>query len=179
MKPNTPKNQQGATLIEVLVTMVIVAIGLFGAAGLQLASIRYDQTAHLRTQALFELQQIRERMNANVDGIAAGGYLAAEAYASAGTAPAAPGCGLTGLPNCTAALAAQRDMRQWRLDLASDLPGGRGAIYAVTDYPSARDVIVMWNEKADSDDNGLGFSDANCPAPIVPGVRCLRMLLTP
>ena len=172
--------QKGVTLIEVLVTMVVVAVGLFGAAGLQLAAIRYDQTARFRTAALFELQQIRERMNANVDGVTAGGYLAEEDYASAATPADDPGCGLAGLPDCDAANAAQRDMRQWRLDLAQDLPGGRGAIYSVSTDPAARRVIVMWNEKSDSDDNGAGgATDLNCPTPRVGGVRCLAMEVTP
>ncbi len=75
--------QRGATLIEVLVTMLVVAIGLVGAAGLQLSSSRYQQTAHMRSQAVEAAQFIVEKMRVNNSAVTAGGYLAANGYAAA------------------------------------------------------------------------------------------------
>jgi type IV pilus assembly protein PilV len=40
------RRQLGATLIEVLVTMFVVAVALLGTAGLQIASTRYQQTTY-------------------------------------------------------------------------------------------------------------------------------------
>ncbi|MBK6293872.1 MAG: type IV pilus modification protein PilV [Rhodoferax sp.] len=102
--------QHGATLIEVLVTMLVVAIGLVGAAGLQLSSTRYQQTAHMRSQAVEAAQFIVEKMRVNNSAVTAGGYLAANGYAAA----ALPGpnvCSST--PPCNAMDAAQQDMSEW------------------------------------------------------------------
>lgn len=191
------KNQQGATLIEILVTMLVVAIGLLGAAGLQLAATRYQQTAQMRNQAVMQAQFITEKIKANNNAVIdatppnpTSTYLAPQAYAAATLAalPADPVCGLT--TACTSAQSAVKDMRDWRLSLQA-LPDGRGAIFPLTGAGgetdrTARQVIVMWQEKQQ---NEVGTAanpnpdpvpvDQGCPAPRVGGVRCLTVLVTP
>lgn len=194
------RSQAGATLLEVLITMLVVAVGLLGAAGLQLASTRFQQTSTVRTQALIQADFIIEKMrvnNANLRltnlAIAQANpetaYLAEDAYANANVLPDDPACGLTGLPDCTAAQAAQRDLREWRQSLARDLPGGRGSLFPVANggdtEPNARRVVVMWREKSESaTDNAAGAAavestDASCPAAAVAGIRCLNLWVTP
>ena len=192
-----PKSQQGATLIEILVTMLVVAIGLLGAAGLQLAATRYQQTAQMRGQALMQAQFIIEKIRANSNAViaatppnAASAYLAPQAYAAATLAalPADPGCGLA--TACTSAQAAVKDMRDWRASVQT-LPAGRGAVFPVIAAGGATDrtvrqVVVMWQEKQQ---NEVGTAanpdpdpvpvDPGCPAPRVGGVRCLTVLVTP
>jgi type IV pilus assembly protein PilV len=194
-----PIFQRGATLIEVLITLLLVAVGLLGAAGLQLASTRFQQTSSMRSQALIQADFIIEKMRvnnsnltlANLAAAAAApqtAYLAPDAYGAAAVEPADPGCGLNGQPICTAAQAAQRDLREWRQSLARELPGGRGALYPVgaggVVEPNARRVVVMWREKpqneTDSDANlGIDREDDSCPAPRVDGIRCLNLWVTP
>ncbi len=188
--PNRPSRaQQGSTLIEVLVTMLVVAIGLLGAAGLQLASTRYQQTAQMRSQGVVQAEFIAEKIRANSNaGIA---YLRPDAYANATLAalPADPGCGLTAQPDCTAAQAAIRDLRDWRLSLQQVLPGGRGSIFplanaGVTD-PITRQIVVMWQEKQQNEagtalvPNPLAAIDPTCPAPQIGGVRCFTFIVSP
>src|SRR5690606_9405787 len=107
-----------------------------------LASARYQQTSELRTQALHQADFIVEKMrvnNVNLTflNLAAAqadpdtAYLAPDAYNDATTLPTDPACGLASQPACTAADAAQRDLREWRLSLARDLPGGRGSLFPV------------------------------------------------
>lgn len=180
--------QQGSTLIEVLVTMLIVALGLLGAGGLQLASTRYQQTAVMRGQAVVQAQFIAEKMRANSSAI--GTYLTNDAYTAATIAalPADPACGMTAASTCTAAQSAAKDLRDWRRSLAS-MPGGRGSINSVTSGavtdPLARQVVVMWMEKLQneagtaSSPNPVATVDASCPTPRVAGVRCFTMLVTP
>ena len=210
MHPHTISNpslhqQKGASLLEVLITMLVVAVGLLGAAGLQLASTRYQQTSSVRTQALTQADFIIEKMRVNnatlrfntVAAAAAtpeGAYLAPDSYADAdpddGALPDDPACGLNAQPVCTAAQSAQRDLREWRQSLARELPGGRGALFAVATgagvtEPNARRVVVMWREKAQAaTDNVAGqaaveATDDSCPAPQVAGVRCLNLWVTP
>lgn len=180
--------QNGATLIEILVTMVIVAVGILGIAGMQLASARYQQGAVTRATATEHAQVIAERIRANgsvLNGATdSSSYRAENDYAAATVLPSNPTCGL-GLTACTPSESAERDLREWRQMLARELPGGRGSLYRVTNSdgtsdPSSRSVIVMWNEKAiDSDDNlGALPTDNNCPTPRVAGVRCLRINIT-
>jgi type IV pilus assembly protein PilV len=57
--------QTGMTLIEVLVTLVLVSVGLLGVAGLQLASLKTNQEAYARSQASVLAADILDRMRAN------------------------------------------------------------------------------------------------------------------
>jgi type IV pilus assembly protein PilV len=45
------KNQRGVTLIEVLITLLVLSIGLLGLAALQGFSLQAGQLSYLRTQA--------------------------------------------------------------------------------------------------------------------------------
>ena len=196
----TLRLQRGATLIEVLVTMLIVAVGLFGVAGLQLASVKFQQTSTLRSQALIQADFITEKMRVNNSLFRAANlpaaalapeqaYLAPNEYDAAGALPADPGCGLNGQPVCTPALAAQRDLREWKQSLARDLPRGRGSLFPVLNgaetEPNARRLVVMWREKAQAEtDNAAGlaaveFTDPECPEPRTAGIRCLNLWVSP
>lgn len=179
------QKQAGATLIEILITMVIVAVGILGIAGMQLASAKYQQGSISRITATTHAQVIAERIRANANVLNgatdASSYRAEDAYASATTLPNNPSCGLGGTA-CSSSESAQRDLREWRQMIARELPGGRGSIFRVTNLdgtsaPTSRSVIIMWNEKSsDSDDNlGAAPTDNNCPAPRVAGVKCLRV----
>lgn len=182
--------QNGSTLIEVLVTMLIVSFALLGVAAMQLTSVRTQQTAHLRDAAVNQVQMLAERIRTNSSVLGGAGfpaYLAANDYANAGTIPADPTCSANG-GTCTAAEAAQLDVREWRQNLARELPGGRGSIFPVANAAvppvtaaQARTVTVMWMEKAEGSDDNLGAppTDATCPTPLVAGVRCLSVVVTP
>lgn len=182
------QQERGATLLEVLITMLIVSFALLGIAGLQLASVRYQQTSHLRSTAITQVQIMAERIRTNANALSgsvdASAYRAANAYAAATTIPADPVCGL-GSTSCTSAQSAQRDLREWRQVLAQELPGGRGSLFTVTSglitSVGARTVTVMWTEKAQDSDDNLGSppTDSNCPAPRVGGVKCVSVVVTP
>ena len=66
--------QQGVGLIEVLVSLVIVSIGLLGAAALQATALRNNQGSYERTQTSILTQGIFDAMRANRDGVSANGY---------------------------------------------------------------------------------------------------------
>jgi type IV pilus assembly protein PilV len=60
-----PRRQRGFTMIEVLVSMGIVAIGLLGLAALEVTAQQAQAESYARTQALAMLQGMVERINAN------------------------------------------------------------------------------------------------------------------
>jgi type IV pilus assembly protein PilV len=69
------RNQQrGVSLVEVLVSVVIVTLGLLGAAALQANALRNNQGAYERTQTSILTQGIFDAMRANLAGVDSNGY---------------------------------------------------------------------------------------------------------
>lgn len=133
-------------MIEVLVTMVILAIGLLGVAGLQIASVRNTQVAAQRSIATQQAYDIAERMRANigpfVNGVPVpGAGTAGGAYDNLGpNTPAAPACA----PNCTPAQQAVVDHAAWNTANARVLTGGFGTV--VGNLANGFTVTLNWTE---------------------------------
>ena len=66
--------QRGITLIEVLVTLVILSIGLLGSLRMQLLSIRSNTDAGLISQATIMTNDFAERIRVNRTAARAGTY---------------------------------------------------------------------------------------------------------
>ncbi|KTB55734.1 type IV pilus modification protein PilV [Pseudomonas syringae] len=64
----TRHRQAGMTLIEVLVSVLILAIGLLGAAAIQLNALKYTDSSTMSSQASFIAYDMMDRIRANVDG---------------------------------------------------------------------------------------------------------------
>lgn len=138
----------GFTLIEVLVTLVVLAIGLLGLAGLQASSLKHNNSAYQRTQATFLAYDILDRMRANPRGIDSNAY----DNIDTGTLPGDPGCIGT---SCAPADLANTDIEQWAASLATALPSGRGTVVgAGANAPFT--VRVMW------DDERTGATGTGC-----------------
>lgn len=112
------KLQNGFTLIEVLVALLIFAIGMLGLAGLQLKTHQSSSFAHGRTNATLAVSGLVERMRSNLTGVTAGNYV----YDSSadGLPASVPNCNLAA--GCNAADMANNDLRQWLLELNETLP---------------------------------------------------------
>jgi len=65
--------QRGVTLIEILVTLLVLAIGLLGLAALQGVSLQAGQISYLRTQATNFVYEVADHARANRSLIAASG----------------------------------------------------------------------------------------------------------
>lgn len=59
------RRQAGFSLIEVLIALLITAVGILGVAGLQVVSLQQNRNALLRDQALQAGNDILDRMRAN------------------------------------------------------------------------------------------------------------------
>jgi type IV pilus assembly protein PilV len=77
--------QRGATLIEVLVTIVIIAFGLLGMAGLQVRLQMSEMESYQRSQALILLNDMANRIAANRNNAAS--YVTSTALGSGVTCP--------------------------------------------------------------------------------------------
>jgi type IV pilus assembly protein PilV len=137
-----PRSQAGFTLLEVLATLVILAIGLLGLARLQIAAMQYTHSALLRTQALLLAHDIIERMRANRTLAAAGAYTTDHDSQTANP----PDC-LT--LTCSASQMVSYDLAQWQADLATLLPEGSGAITLLPSGGMERlvGISIRWNDQ--------------------------------
>lgn len=120
---------RGFTLIEVLVTLVVMSFGLLGLAGLQVTSLKNSRSAALRTTAMQHAYDMADRMRANLAAVGTGNYdLGA---VSAGTST--PACLTT--TGCTPTQMAAHDLYEWQQALSAStnasgngLPNGAGIV---------------------------------------------------
>jgi len=68
------KQQSGFSLLEVLISLLVLGIGLLGLGGLQVASIKGGANAHSRTIATMFAMDLADRMRANPLGVKGGYY---------------------------------------------------------------------------------------------------------
>lgn len=61
----TDRRETGFTLLEVLITLVILSVGLLGVASLQLNSMRYASMSAGRNQAALFAEHLAERIRSN------------------------------------------------------------------------------------------------------------------
>lgn len=80
--------QRGATLIEVLVALLVMSIGLLGAAAIQLNALKFTDSSSLRTRASFIAYDMMDRIRANPDGAYALASIAQAPASGSLTAPA-------------------------------------------------------------------------------------------
>lgn len=70
MRRRHKRRQHGFTLIEVLVSLIVLAIGLLGLAQLQARGLKFNQDAYARSQATVLAYEMIDRMRANRDNAA-------------------------------------------------------------------------------------------------------------
>jgi type IV pilus assembly protein PilV len=130
--------QRGVSLIEVLVTLVILAFGLLGVAGLQTKMSLAEIESYQRSQAVMALTQMTELMSANA--------AQAASYLSAGTI----GTGDTQPPTCTAITEGPtRDLCEWSNSLkgaseqksALKVGGMVGAVGCITQLQASNPAL--------------------------------------
>lgn len=160
--------QQGATLIEVMVSALIVAFGILAMIALQSNAIKFNKTSEYRSVATLLANDLADRMRVNAeDGAMTGQYDLLDAYVDpTGTVPARQDCATP--TNCTAAELARRDLGEWRRALYFSLPGGNG--YVRSDATNrAVDIWVAWIDPAEAaatvGDNG---AVKECPTGFLP-----------
>lgn len=110
----------GLTMIEILVTLIILSVGLLGMAALQLTGIRSANSSTYRTQATLLADDIAERMRSNPNAVDANAFASVNSVAINCAAAPTPYCGeyfdgasLVAAQSCTAAQMAAYDINVW------------------------------------------------------------------
>lgn len=138
------QKQQGFSLLEVLVTLVIISFGLLGIAGALVNGMKNNQSSTARTQATVLANDIIDSMRAN--------RLMAET-APVGTSNYPYNLALGSEPTTQTTnnnAIVLNDLTQWRTALAAALPAGTGSV-AMTS-PAQVTVVVQWNDARGSTD---------------------------
>lgn len=135
--------QQGFSLIEVLITMLIVSIGLLGIAGIIVTNLKNNQGSYARTQASLLVSDIVDRMRAN--------------RAAAETAPSPYQLASGAAPDAAAGVAGA-DLAQWRSALAAAIPSGTGSV-SIDPVTNNVTVVVQWDDsRASGDGRTMGLA---------------------
>lgn len=164
------RGQRGFTLIEVLVSMLILLVGILGTASMQLLSMQNNQNAYIRSQATYIAAEFLDRIRSNPDGHRTGEYDDIE-LAAAADVPASPSCIATAA-GCAADGMADQDVREWaghffNLDNQTGykptIPAGSATVSrnVLTDEYT---VVVAWQEKdwtEDADGNAVRADSIN------------------
>ena len=123
-----PRRQRGVSLIEVLVSVLVVSLGMLGAVALQANALRNNQGSYERTQTAILTQGIFDAMRANMAGVTAG------SYNTGGMICAAP----------AEADLATRDLARWITSMQAQIHAG--ACGAVACAGDACTVQVQWDD---------------------------------
>jgi type IV pilus assembly protein PilV len=142
---------QGFTLIEVLVALVIVLVGVLGAAGLTVKTVQQEAESYQRVQALALLQEMVDRISANRQ--------VAACYANGGSGWVL-GSGASATLLCSSGTSAQQaqaiaDLTQWDSHLKGTAEqggsinvgaviGARGCISLISATDQTYRITVAW-----------------------------------
>lgn len=142
------RHQAGASLIEVLVSIVIASVGLLGLAGINAASLRYTKMTQYRATASQLVVDIADRMRANKSDVAGlANYVVVSSFAAQASVPAVPTPSCTAVTDtCTQGEMAAADLQQWRATVRARLPEGAVSVKADAGTPGAFDVWIAWRD---------------------------------
>ena len=122
------KKQAGASMLELLVSLLIFSFGMLGIAGLQIRSLGMSQSSLYRSQATALTDDILDRMRADRDNALANQWTTTLATASSSIAT-------TPLPKA--------DMKDWKATVEALLPDGKAS---VTMSSGTVTVILQWDD---------------------------------
>lgn len=148
------KCQRGVGLIEVLIALLVLSFGMLGMAGLQMWSLKYNQSAMQRGMAVVETHSIADAMRADrAAALSAEFDIGLEAQPPGGNS------------------FAQRSLRTWRQNLITAL--GPDATGEVDCNGSLCTILVRWDDTRGT--NTTPDADGNT-ARVRPVVRTVVQL---
>ncbi len=143
----------GFTLIEVLITLLVVSVGMLGLAKLEAAAVSESKASRVRSLMSFQAESLASLMRANraywattaspLPGftITTDGNLTYPTGMSAGTDPACK------TAPCSASSLAYLDLKTWGTAYTGTFPGATATITGTTTAaPTGYDIKLAWVE---------------------------------
>ncbi|MBB3845152.1 type IV pilus modification protein PilV [Xanthomonas arboricola] len=130
MRNKSPKNVHGVTLIEVMISVLIMGIGMLGIAAMQTTALKNNQGALRRTEVVMQTYTILDAMRANRDVALIGGYNTANMLCTAPTG--------SGLPD--------RDKALWIASLKSALGDAESTCGSIACTDGNCRITVRWDD---------------------------------
>lgn len=124
-QPRETLRVSGFTLVEVLVSLVVLSVGLLGIAALYVESLRAGRMSLNQMSAVTLAADMADRIRANP----------AAGVAYAGNGPGIDNACVNGFVACTPAELASDDWFRWRQDVAARLPSNATASIDVVNAP--------------------------------------------
>lgn len=165
--PCSDRRTRGFTLVEVLVSLVILSIGLLGIAKLMLLSSHSNDSAYLRSQATDLAYEMLDYMRAN----------SAQANVPLGpyNTPLGAGAvdpGFTCVAAVPCANLALYDVYQWKRRLSvptGALPNGQGSVATVVaGGQTTATIVVSW-------DDSVAEKSLNTGAPVAANTQSITL----
>ena len=151
--------QQGVTLVESMIALLVISIGLLGIASLQITAMSQNNSSLNHSQAVWYAYNMSDRIRANLtqfnnyNGVDTSTGYSQDCISSA----------------CTNAQMLTADAADWST-MIGNLPGGRGII---TNTADGLQVSVMW------DDEGTGATGTNCGTNPNVDLTCYTLVVAP
>jgi type IV pilus assembly protein PilV len=138
MSANKP--QQGFSLVEVLIALVIMSVGMLGIATLFVQGMQAGRTSMFRHNAVILVGDVADRIRANPT--------AGAAYAAG--AGVDSGCVAQGT-NCSQPQMASHDIFLWTQQAADSLPGGTvNVVFDGAVVPPTYEITANWTEAGEN-----------------------------
>lgn len=179
MRRHAVRRQGGATLVEVLVSLLIISFGLLGIGGLAASTFSFNKASQLRMTGTALVNDYADRARLNVFGYDLGDYnLAYQDEINA--AAMALALNIDEEDENAARAVAAFDRNDFMNTVANRLPQGRAVV--VTDPANSRtmDIWLVWQEPQATAGDALALFQAgqrNCPddlpADVVPLASCM------
>lgn len=139
----TMRRQEGFSLIEILITMLIMSVGLLGIAGIIVTNLKNNHSAQSRGAATVLVNDIVDRMRANRIVAEPAGAAVSPYVMALGVTPADDGSVVKG------------DLHDWSVAVDKILPKGKGAV--AYDVKSRNFTItVEWDDSRATTDTKQG-----------------------
>lgn len=74
IQPHSPRTAKGASLLEVLIAVLVLAVGLLGVAALQAGALRNNQSSYERSEAVIQTYAMFDILRANRAAALGGTY---------------------------------------------------------------------------------------------------------
>lgn len=159
---STRREQRGDTMLEILVTIIVIAIGVLGAAALQVTTLKNLSSSHSATVAALVAEDLSERMRANPSAVLAENYVRDKAPGGFTDCAANP---------CDAAQLADYDLGTWWNQLTALLPSGKGEITRNAGTNTFV-ITVRWDE------DRSGSTGVTCPPKSANDLECYQFNVT-